>query len=41
MADPPSKSGNNPFAKLAALRGSLPLGDPKGPAAQSLSLIHI
>lgn len=34
MADPPSKPGNNPFAKLAALREALPAGEAKTPAAQ-------
>lgn len=34
MADPPSKPGSNPFAKLAAMRDALPLGEAKAPAAQ-------
>ena len=32
MADPPSRPGHNPFAKLAALRAALPVGEVPTPA---------
>lgn len=36
MADPPSKPVNNPFAKLAALREALPVGEARAPAAAAV-----
>lgn len=39
MADPPSKPGSNPFAKLAAMRDALPLGEAKTPAAQAVAAV--
>lgn len=34
MADPPSRPAGNPFAKLAAMRDALPVGEAKAPAEQ-------
>lgn len=39
MADPPSKTGSNPFAKLAAMRDALPAGEAKAPAAQPVAAV--
>ncbi len=39
MADPPSKPGSNPFAKLAAMREALPPGEAKAPAAQAVAAV--
>ena len=38
MADPPSKPVNSPFAKLAALREALPVGEARAPAVAAAAV---
>ena len=41
MAQPPSKTASNPFAKLSLLRDALPPGEAPAPAAQAAVAVAV